>query len=75
MVDLRFRELNYRLVDRQFSELRDEFPWQRFNGGRVVDVGGGSGHVSIYLAKVGCVPYSSWSCTVFSRLSSDIVPY
>ena len=40
------------IVDRQFSELRDEFPWQRFNGGRVVDVGGGSGHVSIYLAKV-----------------------
>ena len=39
-------------VDRQFSELRDGFPWQRFNNGKIVDVGGGSGHVSIYLAKV-----------------------
>lgn len=39
-------------VDRQFSELRDGYPWQRFGKGKIVDVGGGSGHVSIYLAKV-----------------------
>ncbi|KAL9004881.1 MAG: hypothetical protein Q9188_002318 [Gyalolechia gomerana] len=38
-------------MDRQFSELRDGYPWQRFGKGKIVDVGGGSGHVSIYLAK------------------------
>ncbi|MCJ1262591.1 hypothetical protein MMC22_002461 [Lobaria immixta] len=38
-------------MDRQFSELRDGFPWRSFNKGKIVDVGGGSGHVSMYLAK------------------------
>ncbi|KAL8881680.1 MAG: hypothetical protein Q9198_001163 [Flavoplaca austrocitrina] len=38
-------------MDRQFSELRDGYPWSRFDGGKIVDVGGGSGHVSIYLAQ------------------------
>ncbi|KAL8729320.1 MAG: hypothetical protein Q9166_004817 [cf. Caloplaca sp. 2 TL-2023] len=38
-------------MDRQFSELRDGYPWSRFGRGKIVDVGGGSGHVSIYLAK------------------------
>jgi ubiquinone/menaquinone biosynthesis C-methylase UbiE len=38
-------------MDRQISELRNEFPWETLGGGKVVDVGGGSGHVSIYLAS------------------------
>ncbi|MCJ1377214.1 hypothetical protein MMC17_000306 [Xylographa soralifera] len=38
-------------LDRQFSELRDGYPWASLGDGKVVDVGGGSGHVSIYLAK------------------------
>ncbi|KAL8656995.1 MAG: hypothetical protein Q9226_002366 [Calogaya cf. arnoldii] len=38
-------------MDRQFSELRDGYPWSKFGSGKIVDVGGGSGHVSIYLAQ------------------------
>ncbi len=38
-------------MDRQFSELRDGYNWSKFGAGKIVDVGGGSGHVSIYLAK------------------------
>jgi hypothetical protein len=39
-------------MDRQISELRNEFPWARLGAGaKVVDVGGGSGHVSMYLAS------------------------
>lgn len=45
------------IVDRQFSELRDGYPWQNFGKGKIVDVGGGSGHVSIYLAKVCTAPF------------------
>ncbi|KAL9104580.1 MAG: hypothetical protein Q9163_000502 [Psora crenata] len=37
-------------LDRQSSELRDEYPWERLTG-KVIDVGGGSGHISISLAK------------------------
>ena len=32
-------------------ELRDNYPWAELNG-TVVDIGGGSGHVSIELARV-----------------------
>ena len=41
-------------VDRQISELRECFPWDSLKNRTVVDVGGGSGHVSIYLASVCC---------------------
>ncbi|KAF5667303.1 O-methyltransferase [Fusarium heterosporum] len=38
-------------MDRPISTLRDEFAWDKLGRfGRIVDVGGGSGHVSIYLA-------------------------
>ncbi|KAI3322931.1 O-methyltransferase [Xylariaceae sp. AK1471] len=37
-------------LDRQIAELRDNFPWSTLSG-TVVDVGGGSGHVSITLAR------------------------
>ncbi|KAI0841458.1 O-methyltransferase [Hypoxylon sp. FL0890] len=37
-------------VDRQITELKDGFPWGNIQG-TVVDVGGGSGHVSIALAR------------------------
>ncbi|KAF7538401.1 hypothetical protein G7054_g2976 [Neopestalotiopsis clavispora] len=39
-----------KLQDRQMDELRDYFPWSKLSG-TVVDVGGGSGHVSIALAE------------------------
>jgi hypothetical protein len=38
-------------LDRQTSELRDEYPWGSLAAGSVVDVGGGSGHISISLAR------------------------
>lgn len=38
-------------VDRQISELRYDFPWDQLQD-TVVDVGGGSGHVSMSLAQV-----------------------
>jgi 2-polyprenyl-3-methyl-5-hydroxy-6-metoxy-1,4-benzoquinol methylase len=37
--------------DRPITELRDAFDWSRLQG-KVVDVGGGSGHVSMTLARV-----------------------
>ena len=39
------------VVDRHINELRDCFPWGSLKG-TVVDVGGGSGHISIALARV-----------------------
>ncbi|KAF9768565.1 6-phosphogluconolactonase-like protein, partial [Fusarium sp. DS 682] len=37
-------------VENSTVELRDNFPWQRLNG-TVVDIGGGSGHISMALAR------------------------
>jgi len=37
-------------LDRQTSELHDEYPWGSHKGGPIVDVGGGSGHISVSLA-------------------------
>ena len=39
-------------VDLHIDELRDYFPWESLKG-TVVDIGGGSGHISIALARVG----------------------
>ena len=41
-----------RIVDRQTSALEDGYPWSKLGEKKVVDVGGGSGHVSIALAQV-----------------------
>ncbi|KAI1348227.1 S-adenosyl-L-methionine-dependent methyltransferase [Xylaria sp. FL0043] len=38
-------------MDRHVTELRDCFSWSELKG-TVVDVGGGSGHISIYLARL-----------------------
>ncbi|KAL7623512.1 hypothetical protein AAE478_007195 [Parahypoxylon ruwenzoriense] len=38
-------------MDRHLNELRDCFPWGSLKG-KVVDVGGGSGHISIALARL-----------------------
>lgn len=39
-------------MDRPISTLRDDFPWAKLERlGKVVDVGGGSGHVSMHLAS------------------------
>ncbi|KAK5997658.1 O-methyltransferase sol2 [Cladobotryum mycophilum] len=40
----------YVQMNRDTAELRERFPWASLGGKKVVDVGGGSGHVSIYLA-------------------------
>ncbi|KAL9084932.1 MAG: hypothetical protein Q9159_004976 [Coniocarpon cinnabarinum] len=37
-------------MNRDTLEVRDRFPWARLGNNKVVDVGGGSGHVSINLA-------------------------
>jgi len=37
-------------MNRDMTELRDRFPWGSLGKQTVVDVGGGSGHISIYLA-------------------------
>lgn len=38
-------------MENSVTELRDNFPWGNLKG-TVVDIGGGSGHVSIILAQV-----------------------
>lgn len=38
-------------VENSVTELRDNFPWADLKG-TVVDIGGGSGHVAIILARV-----------------------
>jgi hypothetical protein len=40
-------------VNNDTAELRDRFPWGSLGKQIVVDVGGGSGHISIFLANVG----------------------
>lgn len=39
-------------MDRQIDELVDSFPWHSFKDGKIVDVGGGSGHISVALGRV-----------------------
>jgi 2-polyprenyl-3-methyl-5-hydroxy-6-metoxy-1,4-benzoquinol methylase len=40
------------LVNEKGTELRDGFPWASLGSGKVVDIGGGSGHISNELARV-----------------------
>lgn len=42
-------------------DLQNSYPWTKFQGGTVVDVGGGTGHVSRFLAEVS---YSTF-CMIF----------
>ncbi|KAI9155765.1 O-methyltransferase sol2 [Paramyrothecium foliicola] len=39
-------------MGREVHQLRDCFPWKNIDSGTVVDIGGGSGHVSIGLARL-----------------------
>lgn len=40
-------------MERQFEELKESYHWESIPSGvRVVDVGGGSGHMAIALARV-----------------------
>ena len=39
-------------MNRQISILSDGFDWDLLHDGKVVDIGGGNGHVSIALAQV-----------------------
>lgn len=39
-------------MDRQTTELSNEYDWASLPKGKIVDVGGGSGHVSRSLAEV-----------------------
>ncbi|KAI0838319.1 O-methyltransferase-domain-containing protein [Hypoxylon sp. FL0890] len=38
-------------INRQVDELQTGFPWESLKDGKVVDIGGGSGHISIGLAR------------------------
>ncbi|KAI0542225.1 O-methyltransferase-domain-containing protein [Xylaria digitata] len=38
-------------LDRSIEELHTSFPWASLNDGKVVDIGGGNGHISIGLAR------------------------
>ncbi|KAF2123516.1 sterigmatocystin 8-O-methyltransferase precursor [Dothidotthia symphoricarpi CBS 119687] len=38
-------------LERHFENLKDSYPWDKLGGGKVVDVGGGSGHMSVALAR------------------------
>ena len=39
-------------VERHFETLKESFPWDQVSKGKVIDVGGGSGHMSVSLARV-----------------------
>lgn len=54
------------LVNERGTELRDSFSWESLGNGKVVDVGGGSGHISAGLARVS---------NFFIRVSSVSVHY
>lgn len=47
------RSAHDRIVERHFETLKESFPWQDVSKGKVIDVGGGSGHMSVSLARVG----------------------
>ena len=51
---LSFRDSSnlHNTVDRQVTELRDGYPWESLTNGKVVDIGGGTGHISLALARV-----------------------
>ncbi|CAO2658327.1 Nn.00g060500.m01.CDS01 [Neocucurbitaria sp. VM-36] len=38
-------------LERHFESLKESFPWDRVSKGKVIDVGGGSGHMSVSLAR------------------------
>lgn len=54
----------YHAVDRQISELRDGYPWQSLKNGKVVDIGGGTGHISMGVARV-CGEIPLFSCQLY----------
>lgn len=39
-------------VERHFESLKESFPWDQISKGKIIDVGGGSGHMSVSLARV-----------------------
>ncbi|KAF1850335.1 O-methyltransferas-like protein [Cucurbitaria berberidis CBS 394.84] len=38
-------------LERHFESLKESFPWDQISKGKVIDVGGGSGHMSVSLAR------------------------
>jgi len=38
-------------LERHFDNLKESFPWDKISGRKVIDVGGGSGHMSVNLAR------------------------
>lgn len=39
-------------VERHFDSLKESYPWDKIESGKIIDVGGGSGHMSVSLARV-----------------------
>lgn len=60
-------------MDRHLNELRDCFPWGSLKG-KVVDVGGGSGHISIALARVSTPNHSHGENDLFSSFLIKLFP-
>lgn len=62
------------LVNERGTELRDSFAWASLGNGKVVDVGGGSGHISIGLARVS---YASFHdiLTIFYHIRPHVASF
>lgn len=48
----RIANTDFLTVERHFESLKESFAWDQISGRKVIDVGGGSGHMSVALARV-----------------------
>jgi hypothetical protein len=51
-------QLTEAVDDESMDSLRDSYPWAELGNSTIIDVAGGGGHVSMFLAKVSWVPLS-----------------
>jgi hypothetical protein len=45
-------QLTKAVDDESMDSLRDSYPWAKLGNSTIIDVAGGGGHVSMFLAKV-----------------------